>query len=75
LLYASHYFWSALETRFLIADQTRSDSCYVVTVERSRSDGLTGFTGTLIGGTVRSHARQALIDALGALRLRLVSAL
>ncbi len=71
LLYASHYFWTALETRFLIVDAARPGGFYLASVERSRSDGLTGWSGTLIGGTLRSHARQALAGALRDMRDRL----
>ena len=49
-LYASHYFSTALELRFLMADPTRPDGGFVLLlVTKSRIRGLSG----VIGGTVR----------------------
>jgi hypothetical protein len=61
-LYADHYFHAALELRFLIRDSSRPDATgfYLITLDRSRSDGLTGLKGGLIGGTLRRRSREAL---------------
>ena len=48
MLYASHYFWTALELRVLVPDATRGEGFWFASVNRSRSDGLSGFVGSLI---------------------------
>jgi hypothetical protein len=58
-LYASHYFWTALELRVLLPDPPRGPGFWLVTVSRSRSDGLSGFVGRVIRGRVRSEAALA----------------
>jgi hypothetical protein len=58
MLYASHYFWTALEQRVLQADPARGPGFWFVTVSRSRSDGLRGFIGRLLRGRVRSEAQR-----------------
>jgi hypothetical protein len=55
-LYASHYFWTALELRVLVPDPPRGRGFWFVTVNRSRSDGLSGFSGKMIRGKVRGEA-------------------
>jgi hypothetical protein len=55
-LYASHYFWTALELRVLVPDPPRGRGFWFVNVNRSRSDGLSGFVGKLIRGKVRGEA-------------------
>jgi hypothetical protein len=55
-LYASHYFWTALELRVLVPDASRGQGFWFVTVNRSRSDGLAGFAGGMIRGKVRGEA-------------------
>jgi hypothetical protein len=64
MLYASHYFWTALELRVLVPDPSRGRGFWFVTVNRSRSDGLSGFVGTLIRGRVRSEAERGMQSAL-----------
>ena len=71
LLYASHYFWTALELRVLVADPARGPGAWFVSVNRSRSDGLTGFTGRLIRGKVRSEAQSAMTTILRVTKTRL----
>jgi len=66
MLYASHYFWTALELRTLVPDPGRGRGFWFVTVSRSRSDGLSGFTGLIVRRRVQSEARDG---ALAALRL------
>lgn len=49
-LYASHYFSTALELRFLVSDPARPDDGFILLlVTKSRIRGLTG----IVGGTVR----------------------
>jgi hypothetical protein len=59
-LYASHYFWTALEMRVLVPDPSRGVGFWFVNVNRSRSDGLTGFVGRIIGSKVRSEAENGM---------------
>lgn len=63
-LYATHYFWTALELRVLLPEPARGQGFWFVTVSRSRSDGLSGFMGRVIGGRVRTEARKGIEDAL-----------
>ena len=71
LLYASHYFWPALELRVLVPDPSRGVGFWFVSVSRSRSDGLSGFTGSIIRGRVREAARAGQESALLATKKRL----
>ena len=64
MLYASHYFWTALEVRVLAPDPPRGPGFWFITVNRSRSDGLSGFIGRILRGRVRSEVQQGTIAAL-----------
>ena len=66
MLYASHYFWTALELRVLVPDAARGNGFWFVSVNRSRSDGLTGFVGRVIRGKVRGEAEKGMAAALTA---------
>jgi hypothetical protein len=66
MLYASHYFWTGLELRVLLPDPPRGPGFWFVTVSRSRSDGLTGFTGRVIRGRVRKEVQKGTLAALRA---------
>jgi len=57
MLYASHYFWTGLELRVLMPDPSRGPGFWFVTVKRSRSDGLSGFTGMFVRRRVRSESK------------------
>ena len=74
MLYASHYFWTALETRTLMPDASRGSGFWFITVNRSRSDGLSGFVGRLIRGRVRNEARKGMLTALRATKASLEDA-
>ena len=65
-LYSSHYFWTALELRVLVPDPSRGKGFWFVNVNRSRSDGLSGFVGRIIRGKVREGARSGMEAALRA---------
>jgi hypothetical protein len=65
MLYASHYFWTALELRALVSDPSRGPGFWFVTVNRSRSDGLSGFTGTVLRGRVENEVREGALAGLG----------
>ena len=64
MLYASHYFWTGLELRALLSDRARGDGFWLITVSRSRSDGLDGFTGLVVRGRVRSEVEEGALGAL-----------
>ena len=59
-LYASHYFHGGLELRFAVANSARDERFVLVMVTRSRSDGLTGLTGALLGDRIRRDALHSL---------------
>ena len=71
MIYASHYFWTALELRVLVPDPVRGPGFWFASVNRSRSDGLTGFVGRLIRGKVRSEAEKGMVAALTTTKRRL----
>jgi hypothetical protein len=73
MLYASHYFWTALELRVLLRDPARGAGFWLVTVNRSRSDGLSGFTGSVIRRRVRGEVEDGTRAALTATKGRLES--
>jgi hypothetical protein len=60
MLYATHYFNTGVELKFLAQEPQSPESYYLVVGNRSRSDGLTGLTGSLLGGKIRGEARDAL---------------
>ncbi len=64
MLYATHYFWTALELRVLVPDPSRGPGFWFVTVNRSRSDGLSGFMGRIIRWRVRSEVKKGAENAL-----------
>lgn len=71
MLYATHYFWTALELRVLVPDPSRGTGFWFFTISRSRSDGLSGFKGRLIRSRVRSEAENGTLAALNATRNQL----
>jgi hypothetical protein len=73
LLYASHYFWTALELRVLLGDPARGPGFWFVMVTRGRSGGLGGFTGRIIRGRVQSEAQNGTRAALTATKTKLES--
>ncbi len=71
MLYASHYFWTALELRALVPDPSRGHGFWFFTVSRSRSDGLSGFTGRVIRRRVQREAQEGILAALNATKRKL----
>ncbi len=71
LLYASHYFWTALELRVLVPDPARGRGFWFVNLNRSRSDGLSGFVGRMIRGRVQNEAQKGVESALAATKAAL----
>ena len=70
MLYASHYFHTALELKVLVRDSTKpaAKGFYLVSLNRSRSDGLTGLFGGIVRSKAQSEAQKALAAALGSAR-------
>jgi len=71
MLYATHYFWTALELRVLVRDPQRGPGFWFVTESRSRSDGLSGFVGRVIRGKVRGEAEKGTAAQLRVTKTRL----
>ena len=71
MLYASHYFWTGLELRVLLPDPSRGSGFWFVIVNRTRSDGLSGFTGRLVRRRVRSEVQEGALAGLRATKRRL----
>ena len=71
MLYASHYFWTAIELRVLVPDPARGEGFWFANVNRSRSDGLDGFTGTIVRSKVRSEAEEGMQAALAITKKRM----
>jgi hypothetical protein len=66
MLYASHYFHTALELSFLVKDSARPTvkGFYLISLNRSRSDGLTGTFGGIVRVTAERRMRSALVKYL-----------
>ena len=70
MLYASHYFRSALEVRMAVPDQARG-GFWLATISSSRADGLTGLTGFFVRGRVRSEVARGIQTVLTTTKARL----
>jgi hypothetical protein len=64
MLYATHYFWTGLELRVLLADPSRGPGFWFVVVNRGRSDGLRGVTGFFVRMRVRTEVQARTLSAL-----------
>jgi hypothetical protein len=56
-IYASHYFRDGLEVKYVVPVSADRAAFYLVSVNRSHSESLTGVKGFLLGGRIRSSAR------------------
>ena len=58
-LYASHYFHTTLELRFLVDDDRRSGGggASLISITRSRNDGMTGFKGWFLRPIISRRSR------------------
>jgi hypothetical protein len=74
MLYATHYFWTGVELRALLSDPSRGPGFWLATVSRSRSDGLSGFTGTIIRTRVGREVQEGALAALQSTRETLEAA-
>lgn len=57
-LYASHYFHTTLELRFLVDDPDRR-GFHLLSITRSRNDGMTGLGGSLLRPIISRRSRNA----------------
>ncbi len=73
MLYANHYFWTALEVRLLLPDPAGGPGFWFVTINRSRSDGLSGFTGRIVRERVRNEVEEGTRAALVATKTKVES--
>jgi hypothetical protein len=73
MLYASHYFWTALEIRVLLPDPDRGTGFWFVMVNRGMSDGLSGFTGKIVRGRVRTGLQKSIRAVLVSTKTKLES--
>ena len=64
MLYATHYFLTGVELRVLLPDASRGPGFWFMTVNRSRSDGLSGFRGRILRGRVRSDVLETALAGL-----------
>ena len=65
-LYASHYFHTTLELRFLL-DRTDAEGrkgSALISITRSRNDGMTGFRGLFLRSIIRRRSRDAVRNYL-----------
>ena len=60
-LYASHYFQTTLELRFLVDDERRANrpGFYLISITRSRIDGTSGLKGSLLRSVINRRSRSA----------------
>jgi hypothetical protein len=60
-LYASHYFQTTLELRFLVRDEQRAKrpGFYLLSITRSRIDGTSGLKGALLRSVINRRSRSA----------------
>ncbi|HSF14096.1 MAG TPA: hypothetical protein VLK65_00930 [Vicinamibacteria bacterium] len=68
MIYTTHYFNTGLELKFLVVSGDSPGSYYLVSMNQSRSDGLTGFIGTFAGGRIRGKAREGSEKYLAAVK-------
>lgn len=71
MLYATHYFWTGLELRALLPDPSRGPGFWLVMTSRSRSDGLSGFTGTFVRRRVRTEVLEGTMAVLRTTKQRI----
>jgi hypothetical protein len=74
MLYATHYFWTALDVRVLVPDPARGSGFWFVTASRTRLNGLSGFTGFFVRRRVRSQVQEGTMKILTTTKSKLESA-
>ncbi len=64
-LYASHYFHTTLELRFLLDHDLRAGGrTSLISITRARNDGMTGFKGLFLRPIIRTRSRDAVRNYL-----------
>ncbi len=73
MLYANHYFRDGLELQSLVPDQENKTlkGFYLLVLNRSHVDGMTGFKGRLIRGPIVNKTQEALENWLAEIKLRM----
>jgi len=73
MLWASHYFRTALEFRLLVPVKTSDGkpALYCVVLQRSYVDGLTGLKGRLIRGPIMSRTVSSMQGYLSSIKKKL----
>lgn len=58
-IYATHYFQTTLELRFLVDDERRANrpGFYLLSITRSRIDGTSGLNGSLLRSVINRRSR------------------
>jgi hypothetical protein len=76
MLFASHYFRSAIELRFLVPgqDQTKGGMHYLICAQRSYVDGLTGMKGRMLRGIILKKSRQSMEGYIASVKKKVESA-
>jgi hypothetical protein len=68
MIYTNHYFNTGLELKFLVVAPDSPGAYYFVSLNQSRSDGMTGFTGSIAGGQIRGKGREGSEKYLAAVK-------
>jgi hypothetical protein len=71
MLYANHYFLTAIELRVLVPDPARGKGFWFANVSQTRSDGLSGYLGPIIRAKVRDEAHKGMEAVLKAAKASL----
>jgi len=76
MLFASHYFRAALELKSVVPDTVGpgSKSFYLICLNRSFADSLTGLKGRVIRGTVLQRSRDSLAGYLAGVKQKIETA-
>jgi hypothetical protein len=74
-IYASHYFHTTLELRFLFDDDRRDGGAgaALVSITRSRNDGMTGVKGLFLGPVISRRSRTGVANYLRHMKQQLES--
>ena len=71
MLYANHYFRDGLEVRLLLSDACAGCGFYLLVVNRSHADGMTGFKGLFVRGSAVKKSVASLEKWLRRIKSRL----
>jgi hypothetical protein len=74
MLYANHYFRDALEVRLLVSDSCAGCGFYLIAINRSHADGMTGFKGLFVRPKTIKKSVSALEEWLTRTKVRIEKA-